>query len=81
MCRLLLFLCVFSLAIGRPAAEIRSGGNLLTGVAKGVGHTFLCVAKGIGDIVTCASPHRDEDGTSPSVTRDCAFGSVGLEDR
>ncbi len=67
--------------IHQPALEARGGGNLFAGLAKGVGHSFLRVVKGIGDIATCASPHRDEDGTFPSVTRDCAFGSVGLEDR
>jgi putative exosortase-associated protein (TIGR04073 family) len=67
--------------IHQPALEVQSRGNLFAGVAKGVGHTFLRVVKGIGDIATCASPHRNEDGTFPSVTRDCAFGSVGLEDR
>ena len=67
--------------IHQPELEIRSGGNLLVGVAKGVGHSLLRVVKGIGDIATCASPHRDQDGTFPSVTQDCAFGSVGLEDR
>ena len=35
--------------IGQPAAEVRSGGNVVT-------------------------------GGFPSVTRDCPFGSVGLED-
>ncbi len=75
-------LCFFWLEmIHQPELELRSGGNLFTGVAKGVGHSFLRVVKGIGDIATCASPHRDEDGAFPSVTQDCAFGSVGLEDR
>ncbi len=67
--------------IHQPALEAKSGGNLFAGLAKGVGHSFLRVVKGIGDIATCASPLRDEDGTFPSVTRDCALGSVGLEDR
>jgi len=68
--------------IHQPALEWRSERkNLFIGAAKGVGHTFLRIVKGIGDIATCASPHRDEDGGFPSVTQDCPFGSVGLEDR
>ena len=68
--------------IHQPAVEWRSERkNLFAGVAKGIGHTFLRVVKGVGDIATCASPHRDPDGVFPSVAHDCAFGTVGLEDR
>src|SRR3989338_8006939 len=67
--------------IHQPAREARSGGNLFTGLAKGVGHSFLRVAKGAGDIVLCASPRRNKEGTFPSVSQDCALGSVGLENR
>lgn len=68
--------------IHQPALEAKKDdANLFVGLAKGVGHSLLRVVKGIGDVITCASPFRDEDGTFPSVVRDCAFGSVGLEDR
>ncbi len=68
--------------IHQPAIEARKeGGNLFVGIAKGVGHTALRVAKGLGDIATFVAPHQDEDGSFPHVARDCAFGSVDLEDR
>ena len=67
--------------IHQPALEARGNRNLLAGIAKGVGHTFLRVVKGVGDIATCIAPHRDEEGGFPRFSNDCAFGAVGFEDR
>ena len=67
--------------IHQPAQETKNGGHFLVGIAKGIGHSFLRLVQGVGDVATCASPHRDKEGSFPSVTQSCALGSVGLEDR
>ena len=66
--------------IHQPVLESRAGGNLLVGLFKGAGHTFLRAVQGVGELVTFPVPQREPEGNFPHIANDCAFGAVGLED-
>ncbi|MBI3997239.1 MAG: exosortase system-associated protein, TIGR04073 family [Candidatus Omnitrophica bacterium] len=45
--------------IRQPANEVKSGGNVVTGIAKGVGHTVTRTVAGVAEILTFWAPkHR-----------------------
>lgn len=60
-------LCWTELA-NQPAKEMKAGGNVVIGVAKGLGHTCLRAAKGLGEIVTAPMP-KAKDGSQ--IATDC----------
>ncbi len=45
--------------IRQPAAEVKAGGNVVTGIAKGVGYTVTRTVAGVAEILTFWAPkHR-----------------------
>ena len=40
----------------QPAEEVKEGGNVLTGMAKGVGETFKRTLSGVGEVLTFWTP-------------------------
>ena len=42
--------------IREPAAEVRGGGNVLTGIAKGVGRSVTRTMGGVGELLTFWTP-------------------------
>ncbi len=64
----------------QPGQEMKAGGNLLIGMGKGVGHTFLRLVEGAGEIITCPMP-RAEDGKYTQIAQDCSLGVMGFTDR
>mgnify|MGYP001593866364 CR=1 FL=1 len=53
----------------QPVAEANEGGNLLTGIGKGVGYSVKRTAVGIGELLTFWTP-KDKRGSAP-LTKDC----------
>ena len=42
--------------IRQPATEVKAGGNVFTGLAKGVGHTVTRTFSGVGEVLTFWTP-------------------------
>lgn len=63
----------------QPAQEMRSGGDIFTGIFKGFTHTIRRGAQGIGELMTFPAP-RQPDGSFPIIADDCALGALNLED-
>ena len=66
--------------VNQPVKEIKGGGNVVYGIASGVGHTCLRLAQGIGEIITCPTP-RAKDGKYTQMANGCPLGVVGLTNR
>jgi len=66
--------------VNQPVKEVKGGGNVVYGIASGVGHTCLRLAQGIGEIVTCPTP-RAKDGKYTQIADGCPLGVMGLTDR
>ena len=60
--------CCWMEMVRQPMKEAHSGGNVLVGVGKGVGHTCLRLVKGVGEIVTAPLP-KAKDGSQ--IATDC----------
>ena len=54
--------------VNQPVKETKAGGNVLVGVGKGFGHTFIRLCKGVGEIVTSPLP-KAKDGSQ--IASDC----------
>ncbi len=69
-------LCWVELA-NRPVKEVKSGGNPVVGVAKGIGYTCLRFLEGLGEIVTAPLP-KAKDGEYPHAADDCPLDVMGM---
>ena len=54
--------------VNQPVKETKAGGNVLVGIGKGVGHTFLRLVQGVGEIITSPLP-KAKDGSQ--IAHDC----------
>ncbi len=66
--------------VNQPAKEMKNGGNLVHGLAKGVGYTVIRTAKGVGEIILSPMP-REKTGKYSQIAHDCPLGILGVTDR
>ena len=52
----------------QPMKEVRNHGNVLVGVGKGIGHTFIRGCQGVAEIITSPLP-KAKDGSQ--IASDC----------
>ncbi len=65
--------------VNQPAKEIKNGGNILIGMAKGLGHVGVRLVEGGGEVLTCITPPA-KDGTCTQIAHDCMLGVTGFTD-
>lgn len=66
----------------QPVVTVEEGGNVVTGLFKGIGHTLLRGAKGLGEALLCWDPRDPKTGSFHApLSKDCALGILGLEGR
>ena len=65
--------------VHQPVKEMKNGGNILVGVAKGFGHTGIRLVQGSGEVLTCIGA-RAKDGNYTLIAHDCMLGVTGFTD-
>jgi putative exosortase-associated protein (TIGR04073 family) len=59
--------------VRQPKQELNNDGNILVGLAEGVGHTFIRLAKGLGEVITAPFPHANDGSRIASNCPSCMW--------